>query len=399
MSHRTFSMIHSALDHIIQGDVRDVLPTLPDESVDCVVTSPPYWGLRDYGVKGQLGLEDTVDAYIETMTAVMREVLRVLKLDGTAWINMGDTYAGSWGSYGGGDDTGGKQAKSWAGQGVKNARPPQSYMMRKNLVGVPWRLAFAMQADGWILRSDIIWAKPNPMPESVKDRPGKAHEYVFLFVRHPKYHYDAEAVREPVTGGAHDSRGDKGSAPKARRYPSGWNTEHEGSDKKGRYPKGKGRAEFQNAISGKLDTDTRHGRSIWYTDESGGYREDGRRDDGRLDGKRHAGFKDWDARSRHDQLVGHGMRDVWNIHPQGCPAAHFATFPIALVRRCILAGCPPGGVVLDPFMGSGSTAIAAVDTGRHYLGIELHPEYVEIAKKRIMNEGQPPLFTEEPCQS
>src|SRR5262249_2145142 len=176
------------------GDVTDVLPRLPDSSVHCVITSPPYWGLRDYGIPDrQLGLEATPDEYVTRMVAVFREVRRVLRGDGTLWLNLGDSYAAR-GNTGGMDSL----AKPHQALGENGWRPPPPGLKSKDLVGVPWRLAFALQADGWYLRADIVWAKPNPMPESVTDRPTKSHEYVFLLTRSPRYYYDQEAVREPA---------------------------------------------------------------------------------------------------------------------------------------------------------------------------------------------------------
>jgi DNA modification methylase len=318
---------------IHEGDALAVLSTLPDESVQCCVTSPPYWGLRDYGVSGQLGLEATPDEYVARMVAVFREVRRVLRDDGTLWLNMGDSYTGS--GKGGNPDAG-KQATNYGSQTVgtlygktgETARQAavtnvsrrlcaQMGAAPKNLVGIPWRVAFALQADGWYLRSDIIWAKPNPMPESVTDRPTKAHEYLFLLAKSEQYHYDAAAIAEPAIHA---------------------------------------------------------GRLIVY--------------DG--DQKNVASARDPKMRTRiaSNRVVGgtRNRRTVWTIATQPYAGAHFATFPPRLVEPCILAGCPEGGTVLDPFVGSGTTLAVARTLGRKAIGIELNPAYCELAARR-MDQG------------
>ena len=339
------------------GDVRDVLAELPDESVDCVVTSPPYWGLRDYGLppsvwggdpdcdhewisetvrvertanvrwqhteggggdgtrnrhakagvdaddlrefgtiergkcqkcmarQVRLGLEPTPEEYVANMVEVFREVRRVLAKHGTVWCNMGDSY----------------------GPG-------------KQLAGIPWRLAFALQDDGWILRADIVWFKCNPMPESVTDRPTKAHEYVFLLTKSPRYFFDQEAVREASNP----------NSPFWSTHPNG-----------------------QNAVN----------------------RTD------RLNGSNEAAPNTW-LRDLQPN-TGRNIRSVWEIPTQPYPEAHFATYPEALVERCLKAGCPEGGLVLDPFLGSGTTALVARRLGRRCVGIELSPEYAELAAKRL----------------
>ena len=460
------------VNRIIQGDVLKVLPTLPAESVHCVITSPPYYGLRDYGISGQLGLEDTLNEYLENMVAVFREVRRVLRGDGTLWLNIGDTYAGSWGGYAHGG-TGQRQKHTECigrpGSGKEN-RPPQSraVLAGKNKMLVPWRLGIALQDDGWILRSSIIWSKPNAMPDSVEDRPGRSHEYILLLSKSRFYYYDGYPIREPVTGNAHAGRGKEGT-PKAMAAPTGWNQDDGRHDtKQGRYPRSRSRAEYQGAFQGTPVADDRNARDVWmgpeaeeeesgrksgYTDPSGGVREDGRRDDGRLEGERHAGLAAWDARGRHDQNQGHGARDVWHMPTKGYSGAHYATFPEALALKCMLAGTSEKGVcrscgtqyrritkrhyenpgnqetngprsverqdespvragveslgwqkrcscktddtrpavVLDPFMGYGTTGVVAVKTFRSYLGVELNPKDVTAAGLRI-NEAEAPLF-------
>lgn len=380
-------MSDTASYRVLVGDALEQLRTLPDRSVHCVVSSPPYWGLRDYGtgrweggdpecdhqvrawdgpkqtqgaqsghaakhdrldrptcmcgaarVDLQLGLEPTPEAYVGRLVTVFREVRRVLRDDGTFWLNLGDSYAGSWGamSYAGGDIG----ARRFGGDGQKIARPVTSRLAGalkpKDLVGIPWRVAFALQADGWWLRSDIVWAKPNPMPESVTDRPTRSHEYVFLLTKAERYYYDAAAIREPaVAVNDHDATGPGYQAP---------------------------------------GQTTQRGN---------------RRDKQRGHGRRHAGFNErWDAMSKAEQQAnGRNKRDVWTIATQPYPDAHFATFPEALVEPMILAGCPVGGTVLDPFAGSGTTLAVANRLGRHAIGIELNPGYVKLIEQRCAQQS------------
>lgn len=338
---------------IHRGDSLELLKLLPAGHVQCCVTSPPYWGLRDYGVSGQMGLEKTPDAYIKKMVELFREVRRVLRDDGTLWLNIGDCYAQS--SYGSGG--------GWALQehGYADA-PAQSRSVfkdpgydagipNKNLVGIPWMLAFALRADGWYLRMDIIWSKPNPMPESVLDRPTKAHEYIFLMTKKEKYYYDAEAIREKrVT-----LEGRPDAIVRDREY---------GYDSK------------QAVIQGREPKDKQRGH-----------------------GRRHAGFNDrWDKMTKEEQAMnGRNKRSVWEVPPKPFKEAHFATYPVELVEPCILAGCPGGGIVLDPFFGAGTTGVAALKHGRQCIGLELNPEYIEIASKRILETArQPDMFHQSP---
>ena len=398
---------------IMQGDVLAVLPTLPERSVHCVVTSPPYWGLRDYGVEGQIGLEETPAAYLERMVAVFRAVWRVLRDDGTCWVNMGDSYAGS----GRGGNPNGPTSTLQGGRATQEAsmvrRSMTSIRRRddhpvprsdvsieglksKDLVGMPWRLAFALHADGWYLRSDIIWAKPNPMPESVTDRPTKAHEYIFLLSKRERYYYDAEAIREP-----HSEASIQRAAP--HRAPAG------ASERAGETPR---------PGSGSPNT------------------------------------------LRLDQALspgGRNRRTVWTVPTQAYAEAHFATFPEKLIEPCILAGtsecgccaacrapwervvenasvatgsyhdhaddlaggtsqdsprklngkayyearaanpprttgwkpsCKCGAAivpctVLDPFNGSGTTGVVSIGHRRNYIGVELNPAYIDMARRRI----------------
>ena len=326
------------------GDALAILQMLPVESVQCCVTSPPYWGLRDYGVPGQLGLERTPEEYVEKMVAVFREVRRVLRHDSTLWLNLGDSYAGGGRGGGGSYDA---ERPGWTTDATRGKRNGKRWgggdsvvpdLAAKQLVGIPWRLAFALQADGWWLRSDIIWAKPNPMPESVMDRPTKAHEYVFLLSKSERYYYDAAAIRTPAKW-------------PTTKMPDGWDTG-----------------------DGAHGTIHRNGR------------EKGRRTDKqRGHSRRHTGFNDrWDQMEREQQIAfGANARTVWEIATQPYPGAHFATFPEELARRCILAGSRPGDMVLDPFGGSGTVAQVATGNGRHSIYIDLNPKYLELARQRI----------------
>lgn len=327
-------MSDAASVEILVGDVFDRLAGLPDDSVDVVVTSPPYWGLRDYGVDGQIGLEATPDAYVAVMVAVFREVRRVLRDDGTLWLNLGDSYAGSWGA----------QSREPAGS---MSRTPG--LKPKDLIGIPWRVAFGLQADGWYLRSAIVWHKPNPMPESVTDRPTSAYEMVFLLSKSERYFYDAEAIKEDRTSDE-DANGFRGGA-----YVGG---------------------EIDNQMMGKRT-------------ERGNIRRDKQRGHSR----RHAGFNDrWDAMTKAEQQsMRRNKRNVWTIATRPFADAHFATFPPDLVEPCILAGCSEGGLVLDPFGGAGTTGLVAQRLGRRAILIELNPDYAALARARIDEDRMGPV--------
>lgn len=342
-------------DVILQGDVFEKLKELPDESVDCVVTSPPYWALRDYGFSGQIGLEPTVQEYVDKMVAVFREVRRVLKNEGTLWLNLGDTYAGS---GKGQTKDGAADPKVKKTQGMKiNASVFDAGLKPKDLVGVPWRVAFALQADGWYLRQDIIWAKPNPMPESVRDRCTKSHEYIFMLSKSAKYYYDADAIKEKMKYS--DLKGQDASGYKdATRYngkhaltkPAGWAN---GND---------------------------HSSIAWATEQN-----QGRKDKQRGHSRTHAGFNErWDQMSKKEQSsYGRNKRDVWTVATFPFPEAHFATYPPDLIRPCVRAACPPEGIVLDPFFGSGTTGLVAKQEDRSFIGIELNVSYVDLALRRL----------------
>jgi len=294
---------------VIVGDCVKGLQTLEAGSVHTCVTSPPYFGLRDYQIDGQIGLEDTPEAYVARLVEVFREVRRVLRDDGTLWLNLGDSYAANRSyqvpSTKGGPKHGPGQSAGGAGSVVPDGLKP------KDLIGIPWRVAFALQADGWYLRQDIIWHKPNPMPESAKDRCTKAHEYVFLLSKSARYYFDSEAMKEPAKDWP-------GHVSRPQGYFRG----------KGKTP-GTGQAAF---------------RSVGET------------------------------RNR---------RSVWTVTTKPYKGAHFATFPPALIEPCILAGCPPGGVVLDPFGGSGTTAGVALKQGRNAILCELNPAYDAMIDARV----------------
>jgi DNA modification methylase len=306
---------------ILCGDWIEQLRTLPDQSVQCCVTSPPYWGLRNYGVAGQLGMEKTPEEYVSKLVAGFQEVRRVLRDNGTLWMNMGDSYANDERSTG---------------------------LKPKDLVGIPWRVAFDLQADGWYLRSEITWCKKAPMPESVADRPTSATEKIFLLTKSDDYYYDADAVRNPP------------SEEMLKQVAEGYNGEatklfedvgvQNASDVKRRI--------IENARK-RIDKQRGHSR-------------------------RHAGFNDrWDHLTKSEQMAcGSNMRNYWVIGPEPYAQAHFATFPTEIPRRCILAGSKPGDTILDPFGGSGTTGMVSLELGRNTILIELNPKYVNLIEQR-----------------
>lgn len=312
---------------LIIGDCVESMKTMPDQSINCCVTSPPYFGLRDYGADGQIGMEDTPEDYVAKMVEVFREVRRVLRDDGTLWLNIGDSYAN------GGRKTRDNDDKLQQ-RGV-STRPADGYGVKpKDLIGIPWMLAFALRADGWYLRQDIIWSKPNPMPESVRDRCTKSHEYVFLLTKSQKYFYDHDAIREPHTG----------EAAKALEI---------GFKEVGK------RGVNDSARRGLVE-----GQSTQFSK------------------KGHSGYFGADGKCLLNPL-GKNKRSVWHVATRSYKGAHFATFPPALIAPCILAGCPVGGVVLDPFGGSGTTAGVAVAHGRKAIICELNPNYGALVAQRV----------------
>lgn len=341
---------------ILIGDVRQRLRDLPDRSVHCVVTSPPYFGLRDYGHEGQIGLEPTPAEFVAVMVDVFREVRRVLRDDGTLWLNLGDSYAAARGGTHQPAETlaGGKGGKTPAGGRVNRDRhdgynPTRNAhaigLKHKDLIGIPWRVAFALQADGWWLRQDIIWSKPNPMPESVRDRCTKAHEYLFLLSKSERYHFDGEAIAEAVA----ESTVARLSQPTLE--------QQSGSDRVPGKTNGAMKAAAPRFGGQKYgDNDAEEHRT-----KSGNAYEIG-------DGRRN-------------------RRSVWTVATQPFKEAHFATFPPDLVEPCILAGCPLDGTVLDPFGGAGTTGMVADRLGRNSILIELNPVYAAMAERRIRGDA------------
>ena len=298
---------------LMQGDCLSSMSNLPDKSVNCCVTSPPYYGLRDYGVEGQAGLEATPEEYIANMVKVFAEVKRVLRDDGTLWLNIGDSYAG----YHGNKNKSYEDAPSNKGGYFESQRKSTANkhgLKQKDLIGIPWMLAFSLRADGWYLRQDIIWAKPNPMPESVRDRCTKSHEYIFLFSKKPKYYFDNAAIAETLA---------------------------ESSKKR---------------LS--QDVENQQGSE-------------------RVPGKTNGAMK---AVSKGETR---NKRSVWTVSTKPYKGAHFATFPPDLIKPCILAGCPTGGTVIDPFGGSGTVAGVAIKHGRKAIICELNDAYHELIPKRV----------------
>lgn len=306
------------LDTIFCGDALNVLRTLPDNFVHCCITSPPYYALRDYGAEGQIGREDTPAQYVARLTEVFSEVRRVLLPSGTLWLNIADTYCGT-GSKG--DHLDPKNPSGRNGQGVSLAQRVEN-VKAKDMIGIPWMLAFALRDTGWYLRSDIIWQKANPMPESCKDRPSRCYEHVFLLTKSKSYYYDAAAIAEPVAE----------STPMRMRRKFGKN-------------------KYSAGIPGQTHQHLNDYRPNGYAEE--------------------------------DIPLLRNKRDVWQINSVPYKGAHFAAYPPKLVETCLLAGCPPDGIVLDPFLGSGTTAAVAKQMGRHYIGIELNPDYCALAEQRI----------------
>lgn len=344
---------------IIVGDCRAEIAALPTASVQTCVTSPPYFGLRDYGVIGQIGVEETLRDYVAELVAALRGVRRVLAEDGTLWLNLGDSYAGSWGA---------QSKRIVAGEISRNQvinhpkRARQTGAMRadgakpKDLYGVPWRVAFALQEDGWYLRSDIIWHKPNPMPESVTDRPTKSHEYVFLLSKSERYYYDADAIREPLAPASIARLSQAGLAEQ-----TGSERAHAGGKTNG----------TMKAVAPRRSGNVERM-----------YGADRGRPGSHLGGNV----------PREDDGTGRNARTVWTIPTRPFSGAHFATMPPELAERCVKAGSKVGDTVLDPFTGAGTTGLVASRLGRDFIGIELNPAYVALAEDRI--HGDAPLFAE-----
>ncbi|NWB20135.1 MULTISPECIES: site-specific DNA-methyltransferase [unclassified Pseudomonas] len=335
---------------VLIGDCIESMRTLPGKSVQMCVTSPPYYGLRDYGVDGQIGLEETPAEFIARLVEVFREVRRVLRDDGTAWVNMGDSYA-SGGRGGGGSFMAERADGAWQGKGQATGwRSAPAGFKHKDLMGMPWRLAFALQDDGWYLRQDIIWHKPNPMPESVRDRCTKAHEYIFLLSKSPKYFYDQSAILEPCSPNTHNRLSQDVLA-------------QIGSD----------RANGGAKTNGNMKAVARKPNGVGWGHGT--------------DNKERCRGRIKDNESMDSALAEmpseRNKRTVWTVPTHSFKGAHFATFPPDLIRPCILAGAPRGGVVLDPFGGAGTTAVVAMQEGRKSILCELNPEYAAMAERRI----------------
>jgi DNA modification methylase len=331
--------------------------------VQCIVTSPPYWGLRDYGVPGQFGLERTWVRHVARMRRVFRLARQLLADDGVLWMNYGDSYCSprANGGIGNNSTINGKQSQEEFRKASHLRHHEFAGLKPKDLIGMPWRVAFALQADGWYLRSDIIWHKPNPMPESVNDRPTKSHEYIFLFSKSERYYYDQKAIRERVTGNAH-ARGD-GLNPKARHAVAGW---------------AQGPGVSHDTLKHATDSDS--ARKFGGTGVGFGHGYD---KIPKPRAKQNASFSGAVNKLVEDR----NARSVWTIPTEAFSAAHFATFPRSLVRRCVLAGSRGGDIVFDPFMGSGTVAQVATDLGRQFIGCELNPKYVELHELRRTTMG------------
>ena len=323
-------------------------------SVNCCVTSPPYFNLRDYHVEGQIGMESTPEQYISNLVEIFREVRRVLTDDGTLWVNIGDSYCNSNGFA--------RKPKEWHRKGRDGAAANDrrldtlhaAGLKTKDLIGIPWMLAFALRNDGWYLRQDIIWNKGNPLPESVSDRCTKAHEYIFLLSKKGKYYFDYEAIEEEATG--YDGRKDtmlKGSPKYAKGdvYPDG--------AVQNMASRGHQRWKFKEIVKPGMKNMQDMGRTV------------------------HSMHKNRAAGNKDEVYPVRRKRDVWSVPTKSYSGAHFATYPEKLVEPCILAGCPENGVVLDPFNGAATTGVVALKHGRKYLGIELNPEYVALSERRL----------------
>lgn len=338
---------------VMIGDCVESMRQLPDASVQCCVTSPPYFGLRDYGQAGQMGLEATPDTFVAGMVGVFREVRRVLRDDGTLWLNLGDSYASS-GKDGNPPDSPHQTQKMNAGSyGVQHRKTPAfDGIKAKDLIGIPWRVAFALQADGWYLRQDIIWHKPNPMPESVTDRCTKAHEYIFMLTKSARYYFDSVANQVPASSSyANDKRH---GATALSHVPQ---KDYAGQGVKVQTPTQLHDNMFVKGKSGNKDRKQRPGADV-------------------LDIGTQAGSAPWEGMTAN-------RRSVWAVTAKPFKGAHFATFPPDLIEPCVLAGSRPNDTILDPFGGSGTVAGVALKHGRNAILCELNPEYVALMPARV----------------
>ena len=329
------------IDYVYNEDCLSGLKKLPDNCIDCCVTSPPYYALRDYGCEGQIGLEETPQDYIDRLTDVFSEVYRVLKPEGTLWLNIGDSYCGTGDK---GDYKDPKNENGRNGQSVSKTKIVDG-CKQKDLIGIPWMLAFSLRNTGWYLRQDIIWHKPNPMPESVTDRCTKSHEYIFLMSKSKQYYFDYEQIQEVATG-----------------YDGKKDTMKHGTKK------------YNTPVlpNTKVQSLAVNEHQRW---KFKNLQEDGQKPNS-MHLRRAEGLPDnvYPVRNK---------RDVWSVNTKPDLNAHFAVYPEELIRPCILAGCPKDGIVLDPFMGSGTTARCAHRWGRHYIGFELNPDYISIIRKKV----------------
>jgi DNA modification methylase len=356
------------LNRCLLGDCRDVMRQLIADGVkvQTIVTSPPYYGLRDYGVDGQLGLEETPQKYIDNMVEVFRVAKDLLADDGTLWLNIGDSYCGSGKGSGGTGIASGKQNTNKGANflnGQKSTFVKVDGVKSKDLIGVPWMLAFALRADGWYLRQDIIWNKPNPMPESVTDRCTKAHEYVFLLSKSSKYYFDNDAIKEPAIYGMNGE--DKRPAGVVRDREYGYDSKAAAMrDMKNLQEKGQ----------------PPHSMHIARADKRAGL--------GRI---AYGGKRNGENGTGQESFVSipdfRNKRSVWTINTKPCSEAHFAVMPEELVETCVLAGSKVGDIVFDPFMGSGTVGKVAQHLGRKWFGAELNPDYIKIQNKRTSQQS------------
>lgn len=336
-------MVTDALNTLHIGDARVIIPTLPKESIQTVITSPPYFQLRDYGINGQIGQENTIEDYVDHLIDVFSKIKPILKNNGTVWLNLGDSYAGSNKNRNASGENymlkAGCKDSAHTGRrmGIIKQTPLSGWLKPKDLIGVPWRVAFALQQDGWYLRQDIIWHKPNVMPEAVKDRCTKSHEYIFLLSKSKNYYFDAEAIKENSV--TFENRLPAIVRNRAYGYVSKLNAAHPSYNL--------------------------------------------RRDDKRDSLKHGSPQKRLNRKDSNYDITKRNRRDVWTIPTHPYKGAHFAAFPLALVIPCVLAGSHERDVILDPFFGSGTTAEAATLLNRNWIGIELNPKYKDLYKERL----------------
>tara|TARA_R100001443_G_scaffold88669_1_gene95110 strand:+ start:111 stop:1409 length:1299 start_codon:yes stop_codon:yes gene_type:complete len=426
------------MNKIITGNVLEKINDIEKKSVQCVVTSPPYWGLRDYGDDNQLGLEETPEEYVENMVKVFREVKRVLKDDGTLWLNLGDSYINQ--PAGNSNLTFSKKQKSNFGSHIRHKKSTIGNNLKtKDLAGIPWRVAFALQADGWYLRQDIIWHKPNPMPESVKDRCTKSHEYIFLLSKSSKYYYDKDAIAEKTltmdnsnrdrdnqklnnTPGRTRMAGLKTNNYETRNKRSVWASKYDDIEHESKHRQGMHKARGEKIVVTrpllptqeefiaflKKRTNAKSLANItdislttvehWFRKDNSGFSypsiEHWNEIRNHIDDKSYQ-FQTIDNKmtmvSHHTDEIkikkdGKNRRSVWKINTKPYKEAHFAVFPEKLPELCIKAGSKKGDIILDPFFGSGTTGWVAQRLGRKWLGVELNPEYIKIANKRFQQQ-------------